>query len=376
MTSKLMVVTNHKPSVLLAKGEYIPRYYNPEDLFDEVHLLLTNHDHPDSADLQKPAGRAKVFVHNLPTPDIRWTLGWQIPLMRGWLQRGVEIARAVNPNLMRVHNNFQDGYLAREIKRQLGTPYVLSIHHSHWQHAETLSQILLRLIWRKFERSSVQAADGVIAVYASNLHYAEKLRGNNPRLIYNVVSDRIPVKRSYALHKPPRLITVSKQFKYKNPENIIRAVQAINCEYRIVGSGPYHERLVELVRDLNMEDKVTFVKGMDNAELTNQLKDFDLHVTHCDNWGMSKTVTEASLAGLPTLINYHPVRPIPEYAGDWLARCANTPEAYAAAIGELLADNDQRQQLGRRARQHAKEAFDPVKMEASLAQLYRETIRP
>jgi glycosyltransferase involved in cell wall biosynthesis len=191
-----------------------------------------------------------------------------------------------------------------------------------------------------------------------------------------VVSDQIPVKHSYTLHKPPRLITVSKQFKYKNPENIIRALQSIDCEYWIVGSGPYHERLVHLVRDLNMEDKVTFVKGMDNAELTRQLKDFDLHVTHCDNWGMSKTVTEASLAGLPTLINYHPVRPIPEYQGDWLARCANTPEAYAAAIGELLADNDQREQLGRRARQHAKDAFDPVKMETRLAQLYRDTMRP
>jgi glycosyltransferase involved in cell wall biosynthesis len=376
MIKKLMVVTNHKPSVLLAKGEYIPRYYNPENLFDEVHLLLTNRDHPDPADLQKPAGRARVFIHNLPTPDIRWTLGWQIPLIRPWLKRGVELARQVNPNLMRVHNNFQDGYLGREIKQRLGIPYVLSIHHSHWQHAETPSQVILRLIWRKFEASSVRAADGVIAVYSSNLHYAEQLRGNNPQLIYNVVSDQIPAKRSYALGKPPRLITVSKQFKYKNPANIIRAVQEIDCEYLIVGTGEYHGRLVTRVHELGMEDKVRFVKSVDNAQLTRQLKDFDLHVTHCDNWGMSKTVTEASLAGLPTLINYHPVRPIPEYEGDWLARCENTPEGYATAIKKFLADTSYREEMGRRAHQHSKETFDPMKMEAKLAQLYRDTMRP
>lgn len=374
MKKKLLIIANHKPTVLLNKGEYIARYYNPEDLFDEIHLLLTNSDKPDSVDLQLPSGRAKVFIYNLPAPDIRWTLGWQIPLIKPWLRAGVALAGKIKPNLIRVHNNFQDGYLGREIKRQLGIPYVISIHHSHWQHAETLKQIFLRLIWRKFESVSLQDSNGVIAVYSSNMFYAKKLKGNNPQLIYNVVSDQIPHKKQYALHSPPKLITISKQFEYKNPENIIRALKDIDCEYLIVGNGIYHERLVNLVRQLEMEEKVTFIKSMNNFELTQQLKDFDLHVTHCDNWGMSKTITEASLAGLPTLINFHPERPIPEYEGDWLRRCENTQFGYSAAINELIQSKSSRQEIGARAFEHAQETFGPEKMEAKLSKLYQDTM--
>lgn len=370
-----MVITNHRPTVLVNKGEYIARYYNPGNIFDELHLLLTNSDRPNPADLQKPAGRAKLFIYNLPAPDVRWTLGWQIPLIRGWLASGVKLVSEVNPNLIRVHNNFLDGYLGREIKRQLGIPYLVSIHHSHWQHAETPFQILLRFIWRKFASSSLQSADGVIAVYSSNFHYAKILKGNNPQLIYNVVSDRIPVKRDYTRFDPPRLITVSKQFQYKNPENILRAIKDIHCEYLVVGTGVYHERLKALARELGIEHKVNFVKSMDNAELTSKLHTFDLHVSHCDNWGMSKTITEASLAALPTLINYHPVKPIHEYEGDWLARCENTPESYGTAIKKFLVDERYRKEFGQRAHQHAKKTFDPVLMENKLAELYRETMR-
>jgi glycosyltransferase involved in cell wall biosynthesis len=121
------------------------------------------------------------------------------------------------------------------------------------------------------------------------------------------------------------LITINRQLKEKNPENIIRAIRDIDCRYLIVGDGAYHDYLKTVAEEAGCADKVEFVKAIPNAKLCKMLKDFDLMVSHCDYWGISKTVIEAALCGLPVIINHHSIEPIPDYEGDWVRLCDNSP---------------------------------------------------
>ena len=66
MNGRLMVIVPDRVSDFLEKGEVVDRYYNPGNLFEEVHLVLVNDDRPDPAFLQRLAGTARVYVHNLP----------------------------------------------------------------------------------------------------------------------------------------------------------------------------------------------------------------------------------------------------------------------------------------------------------------------
>ena len=43
--------------------------------------------------------------------------------------------------------------------------------------------------------------------------------------------------------------------------------------------------------------------------------EFDIMVSHCDYWGISKTIIEGALAGLPIIHNVHPVEPVPDLEG-------------------------------------------------------------
>ena len=372
MTKKLLVIARHRPSVLIAKGEYIPRYYNPGDVFDEIHLLLTSRDNPRVSDLQNAVGRAKLVIHNLPRPDFRLSLGWRPWLIKSWIRKAISLVEEIDPNLMRVHNNFLEGYLGMKLKEALGIPYLVSIHHSEWQFRDTLQKKILGVLLAKYESESLIKSDGVIAVYLSNYEYAKNMKGADPQLIYNMVGANIPKKKSYIASDPPKLITINQQIKQKDPSNILRAIVDIDCEYMIVGNGLYHERLVDLARELGISDKVTFSTGIPNDTLTKMLPTFDLHVSHVDIWGMSKTVVESSLAGLPTLINYHPGRQIPEYKGNWLYQCENSPEGYKNKILEILSNQNGRQKMGQKAQKHAAKAFDPRLMEEKLSKLYRE----
>lgn len=375
---RLLVIIPDRLTVLVEKGEITARYYNPGDLFDEVHLLLTNDDRPDPATVQKTVGRARLFLHNLPAGHGLFfrTLGWQPRLLRGWLRRGLVLAREIRPDLVRTHNNFLEGYLARTIKEALRVPFVTSLH-GVWDRDEldSFPRRLRSAFRRKLERACLEAADSVIAVYKPIVRYAKQFGARDVHLIYNIVAGwDIAAKPVYGLHRPPRLITINRQRKEKDPSNIIRAIRDIDCEYILVGDGPYHEQLMALAEAEGCGAKVRFIRAMPNGQLCNLLQDCDLMLSHCDYWGISKTLLEGALAGLPIVVNEHPIEPIPDYEGDWLTLCDNSVEGYRAAIRKLLDDDALRQGMGEAARQHAQEHFAPSSMEGKVVAIYQRLI--
>lgn len=375
---RLMVIVADRLSDLIRKGEVHERYYNPGELFREVHLVMTNDDCPDLPTMQRMVGGAQLHVHNLPAGSRYFlrTLGWQLPLLKSYLNRAVALAREIKPTLVRTHNNFIEGVMARDIKRALGVPYVISLH-GVWDVDDrtTLDEHIRARFREKLERAALSSADAAVAVYAPIVRYARAYGAKRIELIYNIVSGSdIERKQDYAVSGPARLLTVNRQVAGKNPENIIRAVAKLGCHYTLVGGGPLHERLRALAAELGCADRIQFIKSIPNVALCQMLKDFDLMVSHCDYWGMSKTIIEGGLAGLPIVINRHPKIPIEEYAGGWIVECENNPDAYAAAIGDLLGSETKRRALGALAAQTARDRFTPAVMEARTVALYRDVI--
>jgi glycosyltransferase involved in cell wall biosynthesis len=375
---RLLVIIPDKLSDLITKGEITSRYYNPGELFDEVHILMTNDDNPDPEPLQKTVGKARLYLYNLPAGRKLFTrsLGWQPFLLRRWVDKGLKIAEGISLHLVRVHNNFKEGYLAFKIKEKLGIPYVISLH-GVWDRDEitTIKGKMVSFFKRKLEKLSLKNSDHVIAVYKPILRYAEKYGAPNISLIYNVVASKyLKEKKDYKIRGIPRIITVNRQVREKNPENIIRAISNIDCQYTIVGDGPYHEYLKTLARGVRVENKVEFIRAISNDRLCSMLSEYDLMVSHCDYWGVSKTLIEASIVGLPIVINEHPIEPIPEYEGNWLVLCKNTPEGYAQAIKGVLSDFEYRKKLGLSAKVYAKNNWWPEEMENNVAYIYREVM--
>lgn len=373
---RLMVIIADRLSVLAAKGEVTERYYNPGELFREVHIVMTNDDRPDFDAVQRMVGGARLFIHNLPMPPrfMLRTLGWQNSLTASYVDGAVSLARSISPKLVRTHNNFIEGVIARRIKERLGVPYVMSLHGVWDVDGRGALPDRIRAYFRtKLEKASLRAADAVIAVYAPILRYARAYGARRVELIYNIVAGKhIARKSDYELSKPPRLLTINRQVTEKNPENIIRAIADIDCTYTLVGDGPLHEQLKTLADSLGCADRVHFIKAMPNEKLCSQLKDFDLLVSHCDYWGISKSMIEGGIAGLPIIINRHPKIPIEEFGGGWVVECENTPVAYREAILSLLSSEDKRRALGANSVAIAATRFNPDAMERRTVALYRE----
>lgn len=382
MMKKLLVIIPDQLSALIQKGEVVPRYYNPGNLFDEVHIMMTNNDRPDLKPVQLMVGNAKLVLHNVPPPEhfFRNTLGWQLPLMKGWITEFLKIVSAISPNLIRTHNNFMEGYLASEVKRMFGIPYITSLH-GVWDIDDltTFKSRIHRIFRKKLEKISLKNADAVICVYSAILNYAKNHGCSDPYLIHNFVSgDFIIPKKTWELSSPIRLITVNRQLPEKNPENIIRALSLLNYDfhYTLIGDGQLHDSLKNLARTLGIYKKIKFIKSLPNKKVCSLYAQSDFMVSNCHYKGISKTIIEAGLSGLPIILNhYRDGYKLPEYEEGWIFECDDTPEGYADAITQLIQNTSNRQTLGEKALAKTTESFSSYALENKVASIYQNFLK-
>jgi len=379
----LLIIVSDRISSFVDKGEVIERYYNPGEVFDNVHILLTNDDQPDMGKMQHMVGHANLTLHNLPAPTYRETFAWQSFLMRDWVRRGVELARQIKPDVIRTYGNYENGYLGAHIRQQLGIPLIVSLHVERdytyrrviaWY--PTWKQRLMAERSLVLEETTLRAADLVLPVYESIVGYAKRRGARRIQVAYNVISpSNLRRKDDYRLHTPPRILSVGRQFHEKNPDNVIRAVARLDAELTMVGDGEYHDHLVQTARECGISDRVHFFPSIENDRLCAMLPEYDIFATHSDYPEISKSVLEPLLTGLPIILNTIPDHPVPEYQGDWIMLVENTPEGYYAALNHLLTDHQARESLGRLAYAHAQERYAPAKTEAVFASIYRSFLK-
>lgn len=390
MTAKrLLVLVPDYLSAIITKGECQPRYYNPGNVFEEVHILMTNDDRPDLLALQRMVGRARLFVHNVPEDPALPHKPWDADdarLLREWAEPAVRIARAIRPQLMRCHGADLNTYLALRIRQELGIPYVVSLHinpdvNPTRRFSETPAapeQGRINRFFEYIEDVSLRGADLVMPVYRPVLPYLDRLGVERREVCYNVLSgEDLRRKESYALGRPVRAVCVGRLFEDKDPGNILRAlVDLPDVKLTIVGDGPLRPSLESLVRTLGIEKRIMFRPAVPNTELCRSLPDYDLFVVHTEYWELNKSVLEALLTGLPVVINHRKGLPVPELEGDFVLKVDNTPDAYRAAIAGLIDDDMARAALGRRAGGHARAHWDPALTERKYVEIYERFMIP
>lgn len=376
---RLLVIVPDRLSDLVRKGEVTERYYNPGNLFRDVHILMTNDDRPDAAGLQPMVGDARLHLHNLPAG--RFATGWSRALLRGWVAQGLALARDIRPQLVRCHGASLNVHLAHEIDRALGVPYVVSLHTSYNYDDDItgrLRGILERLrlrAMRPLVQPALRAAAKVLPVYRPIVPYLESLGVERFEVCYNVVAPELRMKDDYALHRPARVLSVGRQLPGKDPTQVIEAVAEIDgIELTLVGDGALHGALRALVERRGLNARVMFIPALANADLCARLADYDIFAVNSDYREISKAVLEALLTGLPVVINRRVTAPVPELTPDICMLVENTAAGYRAALRRLIADDRFREQLGRNAGCSARAKWHPAITESRYVDIYRDVL--
>ena len=382
---RILIIIPDRLSDLIRKGETVERYYNPGDLFREVHLLLLNDDQPSIVDIQPLVGNAKLHLSNIPTNRTLFltSLGWRPRFLRRWAASAVKLAAQVGPQVVRCHGNQLNAYLAFEIKRRLRIPYAISLHgnpdvdYFRGRLGRTWEERLIGRAIQKIETLTVKNADRVFPVYSSILPYLQANNVEQVDLIYNVVGRRIKQKSSYQIDRSNiKIVCVGRQQSLqKDPTPIVEAVAELpNVSLLLIGSGDLHESLRSLVERLHIADRVTFATAVPNNKILEILPSFDFYVYSSINYEISKTCIEAALAGLPVIINDRNGNPASELVGGHFRLVSNDKESYREALLDLIRDDVAREELGKMAFAHAQANWNPDLNESRYVQSYLSLI--
>jgi glycosyltransferase involved in cell wall biosynthesis len=308
---------------------------------------------------------------------------YRLYLLNKWAQAAVDLARQIRPDLIRSYGHQINTYVASCIKKQCGVPYVVSLHgnpdvdYFRGRLAHSPEERLIGELELPSELVGLRHADHVIAVYSPIVPYLEKYGIKKHSVVHNVVGLGVLGRENYRIDKENvKCICVGRQQSFqKDPTPIVDAVTEMkNLSLLLIGDGDLHQSLVERVHQAGAQDRIRFLKAAPNEDVLSQLKMADIFVYSSINYEISKGTIEAALTGLPIVINDRNGTPARELLGGHFLLVDGSKESYYSALNRIICEDVFREQLGRKAYEHAQEHWSPAKTEARYAEIYQSVI--
>jgi glycosyltransferase involved in cell wall biosynthesis len=389
MPRKICVFPNDPLRAYHRKGEIKERYFNPLNMFNEVHVISLYDDDAQPEPVQTMAGDAAMFVHCVGAfPGL---LNWR---SFGYRRKLLQLMQNIRPDVVRAYNALGPGWLAVTTAKQLRVPSVVSLHVSYDDQRKFDPHTISRTS-PFFERQCLEQADCVVCVSEYLCEYARKYGARRTEVIYNRVHTRhygdplpqpLPQGEGSDIQTPLPLreglgegaslnkftvLWVGRFQSQKCPAVLIEAVADLDAQLVMIGDGEQREEMQALVKRLNVEDKVTFIPSVPNREIPRYYLGADVFAIATRYEGFCIPVLEAMAAGLPVVASDVP--PIPEILGGTGCLVPNEPTAFREAIQRLQNGPSLHAELGRRARERA-ESLDASIMEQRERDLYLELI--
>jgi len=188
---------------------------------------------------------------------------------------------------------------------------------------------------------TVSACDKVITMGARAVVF---LREKGADTDFHVVSGGIDAKRFASGKGDPAfdLIFIGRLAQIKRVDVLLRALKDVaerqpDVKVAIVGNGELGDELKQMARDLHVDDCVTFAGHQKDVE--SWLKNSRVFVLPSDSEGLSLSMMEAMMCGLPAVVSN--VGDLPDLVEDGVNGFLvprRSPRKFADRILELLAD--------------------------------------
>lgn len=355
------------------KGEIKKRYYNPCNIFDELHIISFIEKDVEESKVQTIAGNAKFKIHDVGNVNLRNYL-----MNMGRIK---ELVKTIKPDIIRAYNPLVEGWFASICAEELKIPFYVSLHTQYdylrklYKKSNFKRYLGLKYTEKFIEPFVLRAAQKITIVYKIIEPYVIKHGGKKPELLYNRINyDQFSKASPIESLKTPLVISVGRLTESKNHQCIIEAMRKIDANYLIIGNGVLYDKLISFIQKERLSDKITIKKSIPNNEIQNYYKSAQVFALAYDTEleGLPIPVIEAMATGLPVVI------PFPKSGySDGLEGVAifseRDPSSFAQNINKLLHDSKLRNELSLKSLHKAKE-FDNSIIEKREAEIYAELI--
>jgi glycosyltransferase involved in cell wall biosynthesis len=370
---KLCIFPNDPLISYLEKGEIKKRYFNPEDFFDEIHVISFIDKDVDKTLVQTMVGNAKLIIHEVGKIKIK--------KRKEHLNDLVNIVKLINPNVIRAYNSRLEGWFAAYCSEKLNIPFFLSIHTQMDHNRKIVKKtdfkkyLKLKYIEKFIEPYVIKKANKITMVYKIIEPYVIKKGGENFEILYNKINlSQFTNGKIIQSLETPLVLSVGNLIKEKNHECIIRAMKNLDAYCLIIGKGPDFERLQNIIKKEKLENKIKIINSVPHNEIQNYYKSASVFALAYDPEleGLPIPVIEAMASGLPIVIPFQN-----QEFSDGIEDCVLFSERNSIEfhnnIKKLLNNQDYSSKLSINGIKKSKD-FDELIIEKREAVIYAELI--
>jgi glycosyltransferase involved in cell wall biosynthesis len=352
-------------------------YLRTSPLADAVHMLWSH----ARLFFRAPRGYLSAFKHVLDTRQPNWN-GLYLAL-RHFMEAGylVELVRRYRIDHLHAHFANNPTSLARFAQLLIGVPFSFT---AHAKDIYTVDPCRLA--------DKIQYGDFTVTCTAYNRQYLNSLierwqpaaAASKVHLIYHGID--IARFRSRRLASPttnaPQILSIGRLVTKKGHSDLIQACKLLkqkgyrfNCD--IYGAGPLQSELEDIIRQLDVGDRVSLQGARPQEELIAIYQSADVFVLapfimeDGDRDGLPNVLLEAMACGLPVIASN--ISGIPELITNGETGLLVEPRdvrELASALGRLLADSSLRARLAAAGQRRVEQHFAAESNFRALAALF------
>lgn len=322
----------------------------------------------------------------------RWTRYFALPggfglpsagafLFAQTVSRLREMQRQQPVDLIHAHGALPCGHTAMLLSRELGIPFVVSVHGLD---AYSTVQVAGRSgEWcRRISQRAYIASRRVICI---SEHVREKVLegvGKNCRtsVVYNGVDTDLFKPEAKSPGDPAVILSVGNLIPIKGHKTLIRAVASLKADFpsltvEFIGSGPEQRRLEHLVRELDSADRVRFLGRRSRSETAAAMQRCTIFALPSRYEGLGCVYLEAMTTGKPVIgCREQGIAEIIHQGTNGFLVGPENERELALAISMLLRDELRRKNLGIAARDTILEGLTLAHQAEKFVRIYSECV--
>ncbi len=356
------------------KGEIKPGYYNPKNMFDEVHVLSLFDEEIEESKVQTMAGSAKLKIHKLEKVNLS--------NYKSFEEKIIKIIEEINPDILRSYNPLIQGWLATKASKKLRIPLLVSLHTNYEQQRNFLKKehryfqfLKMTYVLQKIEKFVLQNADVVVCVYEFIVPFAKKMGAKNVQVIYNKVdlNEFSPDCKKEFSSSRPTILSVGRLIEQKDHRYLVEAIKGLDVNLLLIGDGPNYESLMQLIETTNVSDRVKIIKKIPHEKLNRYYAASEIYAQPMKFLdGIPMPVLEAMASGLPVVMSKHDTT-YSEIIDDAVVFVENEGKSFEAAFKNILTNTQYKNDLQKKSLDTIKKISGEM-MEQKEYELYQRLI--